>query len=220
MSGTIGRSNLTECNKKSKVVEKIGPIMLPLSIDGLEIVNFELTLYQLSMRNYHVLTYFPSPPTDTVLLRIESACTFAHLYGSKLCDCREQLEAALSIIRKEGGVLIYALDDHGRGVGLKNHVCVYEVEQTGIDTVEAHKSLGLEVDARHYEDVLKILHDMGIKKAKLLTNNPSRINFLKRHLDYLERIPLENFITPYNIRELMTKKEKMGHFLYPLQISG
>jgi len=193
------------------VIEKIGPITLPLATNNSKVVNFHLTLYRIDNRNYHVLVCNPSVPSDIVLLRIESACTFAHLYGSKLCDCEQQLKTSLSMIGNVGGILIYALDQHGRGVGLVNHVRVYQVEQTGIDTVEAHKTLGLQIDARHYMDALKILHDMKISKIRLLTNNPSRIDFFRNHLEHIERLPLEHPLNPYEVRELMIKKEKMGH---------
>ncbi len=198
-------------NLTNRTFRKIGPIALPIRTNGSKIVNFDLVLYVIEDRNYHVLTCQPLHDAIPTIFRIESACSFAHLYGSMLCDCEQQLKTSLKIIGDQGGILIYALDQHGRGVGLANHVRVYQVEQTGIDTVDAHRTLGLEVDARQYWDILDILSDMNISRVRLLTNNPARHNFFESHLEFVERTPLEQPLNHYSVRELMIKKEKMGH---------
>lgn len=192
--------------------EKLGPITLPLQVKGGEVKDFNLFLYSFPGQNYHVLTH--GDTKENTMLRIESACTYAHLYGSQLCDCKWQLEEALKRISENGsGVFIYALDQHGRGVGLRNHILVYmQEQQKGFDTVEAHESLGLEVDVRKYEDIATILSDLEINKdIKLLTNNPRRIDFLTGKGYNIERVPLETELNQHNERELRVKKEKMGH---------
>lgn len=193
--------------------EKLGPVTLPLGISESITKDFNLTLYRFDDEDFHVLRHGDTSTESPIYLRIESACTFAHLYGSRLCDCEQQLRRALKVISRERGILIYALDQHGRGVGLGEHVKVYEVEQTGLDTVEAHKELGFEVDARNYQHIHTILEDLGVRRIKLLTNNPERVNFLNDKLDYVQRVPFEASLDAYNIRELMIKKEKMGHLL-------
>lgn len=190
-----------------------GPITLPLRIANKGIVQFKLYLCYSMLQHYHVLFIGDIVPNSPVLLRIESACTYAHLYGSSLCDCKEQLDKSLFIIANEGnGILIYALDQHGRGVGIKSHLDVYKQEQDlGFDTVEAHKSLGLPVDARNYDDIAEILKFFSVNSVRLLTNNPARINHFRKIGLLKERIPLETGLTRWNYRELKVKKEKLGH---------
>ena len=188
---------------------------MPLKLVNNKVSDFKLSLFKFEKENYHVLEKGKVDGRTNVIVRIESACPFAHLYGSQLCDCEWQLKKALEIIDDAGaGLLIYALDQHGRGVGLENHVRVYMQEQKlGLDTVEAHLSLGLEVDARDYSDVLSILRHYHLKKIILLTNNPHRIDFLTKNGIQVTRMPLEMPLNKYNEKELRVKKEKMGHLL-------
>jgi len=195
--------------KKRKKV--FGPISIPILVNDSKVAEFNLLLYKIGSENYHVLENLNNTFDEIPYLRIESACTFAHIYGSKLCDCEQQLRSALNIISEHSGILIYALDQHGRGIGLYNHVRVYQKEQEGFDTVQAHKALGLDVDARKYSNLLLILRDFNIKKVKLLTNNPDRIKFCEANLEYCKRVALNKNLDRFNVRELMIKKEKMGH---------
>lgn len=190
-----------------------GPITLPLRVSKKGIVKFKLYLVCNEEQHYHVLLYGDVSSNEPVLMRIESACTYAHLYGSSLCDCKEQLEQSIFLIANEGrGVLVYALDQHGRGIGIEKHLDVYKQEQDfGLDTVAAHKSLGYPVDARKYEDIDKIIDNFKINKIKLLTNNPQRIEYFNKTYKLVERIPLETGLTKWNFAELKTKKEKLGH---------
>jgi GTP cyclohydrolase II len=113
---------------------------------------------------------------------------------------------------RAGGLYIYCLDQHGRGIGLENHVKVYEAEQTmDIDTVEAHASQGLPSDARDYTPIIAIVNHFGIKGVRLLTNNPRRIQLFERYSIPVTRIPHEGPLTEWNMRELRIKKEKLGH---------
>ena len=170
--------------------------------------------------HFHVITLGEIKDKKNVLLRIESACTYAHLYGSQLCDCQYQLQHGLKRISEEGeGLYIYCLDQHGRGVGIVNHVKGYQTEQEmGLDTVDAHLHLSLPADARRYEPIIAILKYFGIRGVRIMTNNPNRLDILKSHGIPAERIPHEGPLNRWNRGELKTKKEKLGH-LYSYRFS-
>ncbi|MFA6420357.1 MAG: hypothetical protein WCW13_06150 [archaeon] len=162
---------------------------------------------------FHVLTLGNIVASDKVLARIESACTYAHLYGSQLCDCQYQKDEALLRISKEGkGVYIYCLDQHGRGTGIVNHVKSYQTEQElKLDTVDAHRHLNFPDDARDYKPIIQILKYFGINNVRLMTNNPNRLKVLQDANFAVERIPIQGPLNKYNSNELKTKKEKLGH---------
>jgi GTP cyclohydrolase II len=191
-----------------------GPIKLPLLLSSGKVEEFELYHFKSSKEKYQILVK-GDVRGKKMLMRIESACTYAHLYGSQLCDCQWQLREALKRIAENGrGILIYALDQHGRGIGFDKHIKVYMEEQRkGLDTVEAHKSLGLEDDFRDYSDIVDILKYFEVSDVELLTNNPNRIRFLKSMGFKIKRVQLEAEINKYNIRELSAKKKKLGHLL-------
>ncbi|MFH1393348.1 MAG: GTP cyclohydrolase II [Candidatus Micrarchaeota archaeon] len=150
----------------------------------------------------------------SVPVRIHSRCMTGDIFSSLRCDCREQLESALEYIAgKRHGVLIY-LDQEGRGIGLCNKVRAYSLQDGGLDTVEANLSLGFAEDLRDYRAAAEILKQLKIDKIRLITNNPQKIQEMKKHgILVVERIPL--VITPneHNKRYLETKKEKMEHML-------
>lgn len=192
---------------------RLGPISLPVRLQSGTIVACQLHLFA-GRERYHALEFGQINGLQNALVRIESACTFAHLYGSILCDCEAQFINALEMLAKEqAGLLIYALDQHGRGIGIDHHIEVYQKEQTGYDTVEAHKSLGLPVDARRYDEVAAILNFFGLESIRLLTNNPSRVRELSASGCRVVRVPHEIALDIFNARELMVKKEKLGHAL-------
>lgn len=190
-------------------------------IDGSIEENFILHLFSFPSKNkylgeeehFHVLVLGNVNNKKDVLTRIESACTYAHLYGSQLCDCQFQLQEGLKKTAEEGnGIYIYCLDQHGRGIGIVNHAKVYQAEQElKIDTVDAHLRLGLPKDARNYEPIIAILNHFNVKSIKLLTNNPNRLEIFKKYNIQASRIPHEGPLTKWNKRELKTKKEKLGH---------
>lgn len=194
----------------------IGPITLPLRLISGGFKNFKLTLATSNKGdNYHILECGKVADKENVIVRIESACTYAHLYGSSLCDCDWQLKHAIEKIAKaKQGLLIYALDQHGRGVGLTNHVKVYMAEQQHkLDTVEAHTHCKLPIDARNYEDILCIFRRYKLSSIRLLTNNPHRLEYFSSHNIKIKRIPLEAPVDKYNHNELSVKAKKMGHLL-------
>ncbi|MBD3210617.1 GTP cyclohydrolase II [Candidatus Micrarchaeota archaeon] len=149
-----------------------------------------------------------------VPVRIHSKCLTGDTFGSLRCDCRQQLEAALEYLSgEECGIFIY-LDQEGRGIGLANKIRAYELQDRGRDTVEANLELGFADDLRDYGPAADILRSLGIKKVKLITNNPGKVKDLEKHgIGVVERIPLVVEPTEYNERYLQTKKEKMNHQL-------
>ena len=190
-------------------------------IDGSMQEDFVLHLFSFQKENkllgpeehFHVLVLGDVANKEDVLTRIESACTYAHLYGSQLCDCQFQLKEGLRQISKnKSGIYIYCLDQHGRGIGIVNHVKVYQVEQElGLDTVDAHLHHGLPKDARDYNPIIAILNYFNVKGVKLLTNNPKRLELFKTYNIPVERVSHQGPLSKWNKRELKTKREKLNH---------
>ncbi len=148
---------------------------------------------------------------DTPIVRVHSECLTGDAIGSVKCDCGEQLDFALNLIAKEGGMVIYHRQE-GRNIGLLNKVNAYALQDQGLDTVAANHQLGFRADERTYEIVEFILHHMGIKRLKLLTNNPAKIESLS-DIEIVERLPIQIAPNPHNEAYLKTKKEQMGHLL-------
>ncbi len=153
-------------------------------------------------------------PEDKVLVRVHSECLTGDVFGSKRCDCGDQLQKAMEIIKKEGkGVILY-MRQEGRGIGLANKLLAYELQDKGLDTVEANLKLGFKADLRDYGIGAQILVDLGIKKMRLITNNPKKIVGLEGYgIKVVERVPVEVQPHDRNIIYLQTKKKKMGHIL-------
>ena len=152
---------------------------------------------------------------EPVLVRIHSECLTGDALGSLRCDCGDQLHTAMRMISEEGrGVLLY-MRQEGRGIGLLNKLRAYELQDQGLDTVEANKRLGFPPDLREYGIGAQILVDLGLKKLRQLTNNPRKVAALSGYgLEVVERIPIEMPPNPENIRYLRTKREKLGHLLH------
>jgi GTP cyclohydrolase II len=147
-------------------------------------------------------------------LRIHSECHTGDIWFSLRCDCREQLEASLNFINsQERGVIIY-LRQEGRGIGLLNKLKAYDLQDRGLDTVEANNRLGLPTDARSYEAAAEIIRLLGIDSVALITNNPEKIKGLRKNrITVTERIPVVIRSNLHNKRYLRTKKERLGHLL-------
>jgi GTP cyclohydrolase II len=154
------------------------------------------------------------PAQETPLLRVHSQCFTGEALGSLRCDCCDQLSMALQAIAEEGcGLVIYEYQE-GRGIGLMAKLQAYELQDAGIDTVEANHALGFKADCRDFSLPAAILYDLGIKRVRLLTNNPQKARALSdAGIEVAARIPCEAAPTPYSLAYLQAKKEKMGHVL-------
>jgi len=157
------------------------------------------------------LAVFTDNLSEAPIVRIHSECLTGDALGSVKCDCGEQLHFAQALIAKEGGIIIYHRQE-GRNIGLLNKVNAYALQDKGLDTVAANHQLGFRADERTYEVVEFILNHFAIKKLKLLTNNPKKMQSLGA-IDIIERLPIQITPNPYNEDYLQTKKEQLGHLL-------
>jgi len=155
---------------------------------------------------------------ESVLTRLHSECLTGDVFGSLRCDCGAQLDAAMAAIAAEGrGVVLYLRGHEGRGVGLLSKLQAYELQDAGADTVDANTELGLPVDAREYSAGAQMLADLGVRSVRLLTNNPAKVTGLAAcGVDITARIPLASAITPFNLRYLTTKRDRLGHEIHDL----
>ena len=179
--------------------------------------NFRMIAYSASNneRMPHLAMVHESfEPGKTTLVRIHSECLTGDLFGSKRCDCGEQLDESMKQAALNGGVVIY-LRQEGRGIGLINKLKAYNLQDDGLNTVDANTHLGLEVDARHYDPAIAILKDLQIQSIDLLTNNPLKIEAIKdSDIEIRRRLALVIPPKKENLAYLKTKEEQMGHLYH------
>jgi len=193
-------------------VKRLATVKLPTTYGG----EFTAIAYSNAIdNNLHIaLIKGEIKPDDEVLVRVHSQCLTGDVFASRRCDCGEQLHKAMEIIRKEGkGVILY-MKQEGRGIGLINKLKAYELQDKGLDTVEANIKLGFKPDLRDYGIGAQILVDLGVRKMRLMTNNPKKIVGLEGYgLKVVSRVPIEMNPNERNIIYLKTKKKKLGHIL-------
>lgn len=153
-------------------------------------------------------------PDEPVMVRVHSSCVTGDIFGSCRCDCGSQLHSAMSMVDREGkGVVLY-MKQEGRGIGLLNKLKAYKLQEQGLDTVEANLQLGFDMDHRDYGIGAQILHDLGISKIRLITNNPKkRVGLMGYGLEIVENIAIEIAPNPHNEKYLLTKRDKLGHLI-------
>ena len=201
--------DLIEYRRRSeKLIKRIAATSIPTDLGDFKVIVYE----SVTDKYHHVALIKGSLDTKSTLVRVHSECLTGDVFGSERCDCGEQLKKAMDLIAKEGSGVILYMRQEGRGIGLANKLKAYELQDKGLDTVEANKALGFKPDLRDYGIGAQILADLGIKKIRLLTNNPKKIVGLEGYgLRVVERVPLEVKPTEKNRRYLKAKKEKLGH---------
>jgi len=197
---------------REKLVERVQHIEMPTDYG-----TFGLNLYQSSVdpNEHHIaLVKGKIDPDTPTLVRVHSECLTGDVFGSRRCDCGTKLHTALEQIELAGsGVLVY-LRQEGRGIGLVNKIHAYKLQQEGMDTVEANEKLGFPSDLRDYGMGAQILYDLGVRRIRLMTNNPRKVVGLDGHdLEMVEQVPLRIVPNPHNEQYLKTKKDKLGHSL-------
>lgn len=197
--------------ERERLVEREQTIKMPTDYG-----DFDLHLYRskLDGETHLALTKGSIDDGDPVLVRVHSECLTGDVFASRRCDCGSQLHQAMERIAKEGrGVLLY-MRQEGRGIGLAAKIHAYKLQEEGLDTVEANLKLGFPMDLRDYGMGAQILFDLGVRKLRLMTNNPRKVVGLQGHkLEMVEQIPITAVPNEHNARYLETKKKKMGHRL-------
>ena len=198
--------------KTESLVHKIDEADLPTRHGHFRIMIFE---DEISHENHVALVKGKIERDEPILVRAHSQCLTGDTFGSARCDCGEQLHQAMEIIEKEGrGVILYILNQEGRGIGLTNKIKAYAIQDRGADTVEANRRLGFKPDQRDYGIGAQILVALGVKKIRLMTNNPRKFIGLAGYgLEIVDRVPIEVPPNQANLKYLKTKKEKLGHIL-------
>jgi 3,4-dihydroxy 2-butanone 4-phosphate synthase/GTP cyclohydrolase II len=197
--------------RHEKLVERVAEARLPTRFGDFKIIAYRSPV---EPGEHIAMTVGQWKPDQPVLARIHSECLTGDVFGSLRCDCGEQIQASLKILGEEGtGVFLY-MRQEGRGIGLHNKIKAYSLQDTGLDTIEANEKLGFESDLRHYGVGAQILRDLGVKKLRLMTNNPRKLVGLAGFgLEIVERVSIEAPANPENQFYLTTKRDRMGHIL-------
>jgi len=196
---------------RERLVERVASARLPLALGEFTVHGYRAHYGQTEAEHVAV-TLGDLSTAEPVLVRVHSECLTGDVFGSLRCDCGEQIGKALEQIAAEGrGVLVY-LRQEGRGIGLMNKLRAYELQDGGLDTVEANEHLGFKADQREYGIGVQILSDLGVGRVRLLTNNPHKLVSLYG-LEVVERVPLESVPRLNNAGYLATKRLKMGHLI-------
>jgi 3,4-dihydroxy 2-butanone 4-phosphate synthase / GTP cyclohydrolase II len=197
--------------RREKLVQRIVSTKLPSQYGDFRIYLFRS---QTDSKDHIALVKGDISPEKPTLVRVHSECLTGDVFGSLRCDCNAQLVASMERVEKEGHGIVLYMRQEGRGIGLLNKLKAYNLQDEGLDTVEANEELGFRADLRDYGIGAQILRDLGVGKMRLLTNNPKKIIGLTGYgLEVVERVPLEIHPNQHNERYLTTKRDKLGHLI-------
>ena len=201
--------------QKESLVERGVEVHMPTEYGDFRLIPFR----QKSNGMEHVALFKGEWSKDEpILVRMHSSCATGDIFGSKRCDCGEQLHRAMQLIEKEGKGMVVYLNQEGRGIGLMEKMKAYKLQENGMDTVDANLHLGHAADERDYGVGAQILRELGVGKMRLITNNPvKRVGIESYGLEVVENVPIEIEPNPYNTTYLRTKKERMGHKLHNIK---
>lgn len=198
--------------RSERLIEKMEEVDMPTDYG-----SFRLHLYRSVLDGTHHIALVKGQisPDTPILVRVHSECLTGDIFASRRCDCGSQLHAAMERVEQEGsGVIIYMRGHEGRGIGLHGKIQAYKLQEEGLDTVEANLKLGFPMDLRDYGIGAQIISDLGVRKIRLMTNNPRKIIGLEGHrLEIVEQVPIKLEPNEHNARYLETKKTKLGHKL-------
>jgi 3,4-dihydroxy 2-butanone 4-phosphate synthase/GTP cyclohydrolase II len=196
--------------RTEKLVRQLSHVHLPTPHGTFEAYSYSSTV---DPQVHIALVHGDLRPGEAPLVRVHSECLTGDVFGSRRCDCGAQLQMAMRMIAEQGGVLLY-LRQEGRGIGLANKLLAYQLQDQGLDTVQANLALGFPPDFRDYGIGAQILSDLGVHRMRVLTNNPKKIKGLELYgMTVVERVPLEVEPEPDNLLYLQTKRSKLGHML-------
>jgi 3,4-dihydroxy 2-butanone 4-phosphate synthase/GTP cyclohydrolase II len=197
--------------RNEMLVERVADAELPTRYGDFRAIAYRT---KIDTKEHFALTMGDLSTGEPALVRVHDECVTGDVFGSLRCDCGEQLDTALRRVAEAGRGAIVYMDQEGRGIGLHNKLRAYRLQDAGLDTVEANEALGLPADKREYGIGMQILVDLGVRKMRLMTNNPTKRSGLEGFgLEIVERVPIEIAPNPHNLRYLQTKREKMGHLL-------
>jgi len=200
--------------RHEQMVKRVAETRLPTPVGDMMILAYKAENFP----DEHVaIVKGEIDPEKPTLVRVHDQCVTGDVFGSMRCDCGEQKDRALKMIADEGGVFLY-MRQEGRGIGLHNKLRAYELQDQGYDTVDANVALGFPPDQREYGIGMQILRDIGVRKMRLITNNPAKRAGLEAYgLEVVERVPILTEPNPHNVRYLDTKRQRMGHLLDGLE---
>lgn len=204
-------SSCADIRQDGRTVERVAEAKLPTDLGMFRLIGYRSLI---SGEEFVVLARGELLNDEPVLARIHSQCLTGDVFGSTKCECGQQLRAAMKLIAKaDRGAIVYQHQE-GRGIGIINKIRAYALQDAGADTIEANQRLGLEVDLRHYDQCAEIFRDLGIRRIRLMSNNPEKFDALERYgLEIVDRVPLKIKFNRNFARYLKTKREEMGHFI-------
>lgn len=195
--------------EKESQIKKEAEVNMPTEYGNFKLVAYE----QLNTNEVHMaLIKGEWEKDEPIMVRVHSSCVTGDIFGSCRCDCGTQLHSAMQMVEKEGKGIVLYMKQEGRGIGLLNKLKAYKLQEEGYDTVEANLKLGFDMDNRDYGIGAQILHDLGVSKIRLITNNPKkRVGLMGYGLEIVDNVPIEIMPNPHNEKYLMTKRDKLGH---------